>query len=59
MRYARTFNQLKFSHLISEQSQISGENGEMYLFQWLSSTEKKIKDATPVRSADIFLVLKD
>lgn len=27
---------------------VSGENGEMYLFQWLSSLEKQIMDATPV-----------
>ncbi|KAF9269100.1 clathrin-coated vesicle protein [Marasmius fiardii PR-910] len=25
-----------------EESEISGENGEMYLFQWLSSTEKRL-----------------
>jgi hypothetical protein len=35
--------------LTPRQSQISGENGEVYLFQWLSSTEKMLKDATPVR----------
>ncbi|KAJ6560948.1 clathrin-coated vesicle protein [Mycena sp. CBHHK59/15] len=29
-----------------EESEITGENGEMYLFQWLSSTEKSITDAT-------------
>ncbi|KAJ6577043.1 clathrin-coated vesicle protein [Mycena vulgaris] len=29
-----------------EESEITGENGEMYLFQWLSSTEKSIADAT-------------
>ncbi len=42
-----------FSHgkhnLISQQSQVGGENGEIYLFQWLSSTEKWAKKATPVR----------
>ncbi|KAJ7675207.1 armadillo-type protein [Mycena rosella] len=29
-----------------EESEITGENGEMYLFQWLSSTEKSIADAS-------------
>ncbi|KAJ7637580.1 clathrin-coated vesicle protein [Mycena polygramma] len=29
-----------------EESEITGENGEMYLFQWLSATEKGIADAT-------------
>ncbi|KAJ7767277.1 clathrin-coated vesicle protein [Mycena metata] len=29
-----------------EESEITGENGEMYLFQWLSSTEKSINEAT-------------
>ncbi|KAJ6526020.1 clathrin-coated vesicle protein [Mycena capillaripes] len=29
-----------------EESEITGENGEMYLFQWLSSTEKNITEAT-------------
>ncbi|KAF8206326.1 armadillo-type protein [Mycena galopus ATCC 62051] len=28
-----------------EESEITGENGEMYLFQWLSSTEKSINEA--------------
>ncbi|TFK38873.1 clathrin-coated vesicle protein [Crucibulum laeve] len=27
-----------------EESELSGENGEVYLFQWLASTEKKLKD---------------
>ncbi|KAJ7472591.1 clathrin-coated vesicle protein [Mycena latifolia] len=29
-----------------EESEITGENGEMYLFQWLSATEKSIVDST-------------
>ncbi|KAJ6450153.1 clathrin-coated vesicle protein [Mycena sanguinolenta] len=29
-----------------EESEITGENGEMYLFQWLSSTEKSINEAS-------------
>ncbi|KAJ7157551.1 clathrin-coated vesicle protein [Mycena crocata] len=29
-----------------EESEITGENGEMYLFQWLSATEKSIGEAT-------------
>ncbi|KAJ7205156.1 clathrin-coated vesicle protein [Mycena haematopus] len=29
-----------------EESEITGENGEMYLFQWLSSTEKNINEAS-------------
>lgn len=29
-----------------EESEITGDNGEMYLFQWLSSTEKGIGDAS-------------
>ncbi|KAJ7168806.1 clathrin-coated vesicle protein [Mycena filopes] len=29
-----------------EESEVTGENGEMYLFQWLSSTEKSINEAT-------------
>ncbi|KAF7355790.1 Clathrin-coated vesicle protein [Mycena sanguinolenta] len=29
-----------------EESEITGENGEMYLFQWLSSTEKCINEAS-------------
>ncbi|KAF7308406.1 Clathrin-coated vesicle protein [Mycena chlorophos] len=30
-----------------DEAEIKGENGEMYLFQWLSTTEKSIKEATP------------
>jgi hypothetical protein len=26
-----------------EESELAGENGEVYLFQWLSSTEKKLR----------------
>ncbi|KAM5530811.1 hypothetical protein V8D89_015522, partial [Ganoderma adspersum] len=29
-----------------DESQVSGDNGEIYLFQWLSSTEKLVKKAT-------------
>ncbi|KAJ7066512.1 clathrin-coated vesicle protein [Mycena amicta] len=29
-----------------DEAEIKGENGEMYLFQWLSATEKGIKEAT-------------
>ncbi|KAI1790592.1 clathrin-coated vesicle protein [Ganoderma leucocontextum] len=29
-----------------DESKVSGENGEIYLFQWLSSTEKLVKKAT-------------
>ncbi|KAF7331836.1 Clathrin-coated vesicle protein [Mycena kentingensis (nom. inval.)] len=28
-------------------AEVKGENGEMYLFQWLSATEKAVKNATP------------
>ncbi|OSD03664.1 ARM repeat-containing protein [Trametes coccinea BRFM310] len=28
-----------------DESQLSGDNGEIYLFQWLSSTERKVKRA--------------
>ncbi|TBU59882.1 clathrin-coated vesicle protein [Dichomitus squalens] len=30
-----------------DESKVSGENGEIYLFQWLSSTERLAKKATP------------
>ncbi|KAG6836470.1 hypothetical protein H0H93_007750 [Arthromyces matolae] len=30
-----------------EESEITGENAEVYVFQWLSSTERKISEATP------------
>lgn len=30
-------------------SELAGENGEVYLFQWLSSTEKKLKNVPIVR----------
>ncbi|KAI0717727.1 ARM repeat-containing protein [Cerioporus squamosus] len=30
-----------------DESQVSGENGEIYLFQWLSATERWAKKATP------------
>ncbi|RDB24443.1 HEAT repeat-containing protein 5B [Hypsizygus marmoreus] len=29
------------------ESELSGENGEVYLFQWLSSTERKLVEVTP------------
>lgn len=32
------------------QSQLSGDNGEMYLFQWLSSAEKWLKKIDLVRA---------
>lgn len=31
------------------QSKINGENGEIYVLHWLSTTEKAIKDITTVR----------
>ncbi|KAG6857124.1 hypothetical protein H0H87_009256 [Tephrocybe sp. NHM501043] len=30
-----------------EESEISGDNGEVYVFQWLSSTERKLAEITP------------
>ncbi|KAG6906802.1 hypothetical protein DXG01_012050 [Tephrocybe rancida] len=30
-----------------EESEISGDNGEVYVFQWLSSTERKLAEVTP------------
>ena len=30
-------------------SELTGENGEVYLFQWLSSTEKKLRTIPIVR----------
>lgn len=30
-----------------DEAQIAGENGQVYLFQWLSSTENKIRHSTP------------
>ncbi|GLB35175.1 putative clathrin-coated vesicle protein [Lyophyllum shimeji] len=30
-----------------EESEIVGENGEVYVFQWLASTERKLADVTP------------
>ncbi len=37
------------------QSQVSGENGEIYLFQWLSSTERLVKKATAVRRTVLYM----
>lgn len=31
------------------QSELSGENAEVYLFQWLSGTEKRVISCTAVR----------
>jgi hypothetical protein len=42
---------------IHVQTEISGENAEMYLFQFLSSLEKTIADVTPVRTRNACLVL--
>ncbi|KAG5643615.1 hypothetical protein DXG03_000582 [Asterophora parasitica] len=33
--------------VIEDISEVSGENSEIYVFQWLSSTERKLADATP------------
>ena len=38
-----------YHKLIWSQSELSGDNGEMYIFQWLTATEKKIPEASMVR----------
>jgi hypothetical protein len=38
-------------HDPSTKSQLSGENGEVYLFQWLSAAEQRMRDPAMVRAS--------
>ena len=40
---------MKIELTLDFQSELAGENGEVYLFQWLSSTEKKLRTIQIVR----------